>query len=587
MEDPSDTRRRSLSDRTWQEPPALPGDETLRALQNHLGISGGFTRLLAARGLVDADAAFAYLHPDPARLHDPLLMRGMREAVQRIVRAIENYEKILVFGDYDVDGTAGATIVYGYLKRLGARAHYYIPHRMADGYGFTAITLQKIAEWKADLVITVDHGSTAVEAPAQLRKLGVDLIVTDHHRFGTVVPDAVAVVNPQQPGCAYPFKGLAAAGVAYKLICALDEQLTEQQFWSLHGLCHTAPDYFLDLVALATVADMAPLVEENRLLVTMGLEALNSRLRPGLSGLVKECRIRGSITPQVISFKIAPKINASGRVGDPRVGMQLLLSHSFTEARRLARQLMQVNRERQEIERGVYANACEQIETMPHHAALILVGQGWHPGVIGSIATRIAFESRRPTLVLSHQEAPAVIGSVRSSENYNVLGVLEACQQLLERFGGHPSAAGLALHQANLPAFTRFFQAAAERDAAQACGADTKCVRIETWIEPDALTPQFLQEIALMAPFGYGNPEPVVGMRGFTLRNPAVVNSRHLRFHLAWDGGEPVEAYAWDRSEWEVESAARYDIAFMPQLSNTGEPRFQIRVLDLMHAETA
>ena len=463
--------------------------------------------------------------------------------------------------------------------------HYFIPHRLADGYGFTPASIRKIAEWKADLVITADHGSTDVEAPAQLRKLGIDLIITDHHQLGPTVPDAAALINPQQPGCAYPFKGLAAAGVAYKLICSLDEHLSEMGYWSIRGLCHTSPDYFLDLVALATVADMAPLQGENRILVKMGLEALNSRMRPGLSGLVKECRIRGTITPSVIAFKIAPKINALGRVGDPRLGMQLLLSHSFTEARRLARTLVEVNRARQEIERGVYADACEQMEAMPHHPALILVGHGWHPGVIGSIATRIAFQSRRPTVVLSHQDAPQVIGSARSSENYNVLSVLEACQELLERFGGHPSAAGLMLHHPNLPAFTRFFQEAAERDAATACGG-VDCIKIETWIEPEGLTRQFLNEIALMSPFGYGNPEPVVGVRGFTVRDPAVFNSRHLRFSVSCHDGEPVDAYAWDRSEWDVQASARYDIAFMPQLSADGT-RAQIRVVDLKHAEVA
>ncbi|HKI97408.1 MAG TPA: single-stranded-DNA-specific exonuclease RecJ [bacterium] len=585
MEDPKALQRRSLSDRTWEEPPALPGEAELRALRDGLGITEGFARLLAARGLHDVDEARTYLHPEAARLHDPLLMLGMREAVLRIVKAIENYEKVLVFGDYDMDGTAGASIFYGYLKRLGARVNYFIPKRLADGYGFTESSLQKIAEWKADLVITTDHGSTDLEAPERLRRLGIDLIISDHHQLGAGKPDAVALVNPQQPGCPYPFKGLAAAGVAYKLICALDQHLTEQHFWSVRGICHTSPDYFLDLVALATVADMAPLVGENRILVKLGLDILNTRLRPGLSGLVKECRIRGTITPSVIAFKIAPKINALGRVGDPRMGMQLLLSHSYTEARRLARHLVDVNRERQEIERIVYADASVQMEALTDHPALILVGDRWHPGVIGSIATRIAFESRRPTLVLSHQEAPEVIGSARSSENYNVLGVLEACQQLLERFGGHPSAAGMMLHQMNLHAFTSFFRDAAERDAPRACGGSKDHVRIETWIEAEDLTRQFLDEIAQMSPFGYGNREPVVGVRGFTVRDPAVVNSRHLRFSLACEGGAGVDAFAWDRSGWAVQPSARYDVAFMPQDASGDGSRPQIRVLDLIYAD--
>lgn len=584
MDDPNALQRRSVSDRIWEEPRARAGQAELRALRDALDISESFAQLLVARGLGSVDAAWAYLNPDVSRLHSPFLMLGMREAVQRIMQAIEHYEKVLVFGDYDMDGTAGASILYGYLKRLGSRVNYYIPHRMSDGYGFTPASLNRIAEWKPDLVITADHGSTDLDAAAQLRKLGTDLIITDHHQLGCTKPEATALVNPQQPGCPYPFKGLAAAGVAYKLISALDQELSDKRFWSVRGLCHTAPEYFLDLVALATVADMAPLVGENRVLVKAGLDVLNSRLRPGLSGLIKEFRIRGPITPGVIAFRIAPKINALGRVGDPRVGMQLLLSHSFTEGRRLARHLGEVNRTRQEIERGVYADACVQIKAMPDHPALILVGHRWHPGVIGSIATRIAFESRRPTVVLSHQEAPEVIGSARSSENYNVLGVLEACQELLERFGGHPSAAGLMLHQANVAAFTRFFRDAAERDAERACGRSEECLQIEAWIEPEGLTRRFLAELARMSPFGYGNPEPVVGVRGLTVRDPAVVNNRHLRFSLTCDGTPAVEGFAWDRSAWDVQAATRYDVAFLPQDVEPGADRPQIRVLDLMRA---
>ncbi len=397
------------------------------------------------------------------------------------------------------------------------------------------------------------------------------------------MPEAVALVNPQQPGCPYPFKPLSGAGVAYKVICALDAYLLERNFFDVHGICHTAPEYYLDLVALATVADMAPLVGENRVLVTLGLESLNARAKPGLSGLLKECRVRGPVTPNIISFKLAPKINALGRVGDPRLGMQLLLSRSFTEARRLARQLLSVNRERQEIERGVYADACGQMDALRDEPALVLVGRGWHPGVIGSIATRIAYQSRRPTVVLTGQDTPELSGSARSSGNYNVLQVLEACENLLERFGGHPSAAGLMLQATNLRPFTRFFQDAAERGAA-VCGNGENCLQIETWIEPEALTPAFLQELMQLSPFGYGNPEPVVGVRGFTVREPAVFNNRHLRFHIAAGDGQRLDAVAWDRSEWALESRARYDIAFVPQFNNHGA-RMQVRVLDLMQVE--
>ena len=586
MEDVRILQRRSLGDRVWEDPELTMRPIALRAFCDNLGISKALGRILALRGLQDEEAALKFLHPDASQLHPPFLMLGMREAVQRIVRAIENYEKILVFGDYDVDGTASAGIIYGYLKRLGARVYYYIPHRISDGYGFSPVTVRKIAGWQPDLVITCDHGSTEMDAAAALKPHGVDLIITDHHQLGASRPPALALVNPHQPGCPYPFKELAAAGVAYKLICALDQQLTELNFWNHRGLCHTEPSYYLDLVALATVADMAPLVGENRVLVKIGLDALNSRLKPGLSGLVKECRVRGPITPTTISFKLAPKINALGRVGDPRLGMQLLLSHSFTEARRLARYLLEVNRKRQEIEREVYADVSEQIERMPRHAALILVGQGWHPGVIGSIATRVAHQTRRPTVVLSQEKTPQMVGSARSSENYNVLKVLDACQSLLERYGGHPSAAGLALHPINLTAFTEFFQSAAERDGQGVVAHKNHKLKIEAWIEPEELTPPFLQELFRLSPFGYGNPEPVVGVHAFQVDNPSVFQNRHLKFSLACENGAHLEAFAWEHSDWEVSSATRYDIAFMPQVHIGAEGvRSQLRVLDLKAAE--
>ena len=558
----------------------------VRVLSRELGITPEFGCLLSARGLEHPEAAYDFLNPDESQLHPPFLMADMDLAVRRILRAVENYEKILVFGDYDVDGTAGAVILYSYLKRLGARTFYYIPHRITDGYGFTEPTLNRVMDWEVDLVITTDHGSTEMEAPETLKRHGIDLIVTDHHHLGPAKPRVTALVNPHQPGCPYPFKDLSAAGVAFKVIGALDEHLESINFWDRHGLRRTPPEYFLDLVALATVADMSPLLGENRVLVKLGLEMLNKKMRPGLSGLVRESRIRGAITPNTITFKLAPKINALGRVGDPRVGMRLLLSHSFTESRRLARHLIDTNRERQKIEREVYQCAMTMLETMPEEPATILVGLDWHPGVIGSIASRIAFQTHRPTVVLTGQGKQELGGSARGGKHHNVLGALQACQGLLNRFGGHRNAAGLALLRENLAAFSQDFQAASALECFNNGTEGGDGLRIETWIEPKALTTRFLEELNLLSPFGFGNPEPVIGVRGFTVRKPAVFNSRHLRFQLPCGNGGHLDAYAWDHSDWELNSSKRYDIAFMPQMfSGAGGPEAQVRVLDLKYAE--
>lgn len=583
MEDTTTPAHLSLSRKEWIDPEPIQGAATVRTLSNDLDISETLAEILALRGIADVDAAHRFLHPDEAQLHPPQLMLGMHEAVQRIMRAVDDYEKILVIGDYDVDGTAGAVILFSYLKRLGARVGYYIPQRLSDGYGFTPSILRRIVEWKTGLVITADFGSTEVEAPGLLKPHGIDLIITDHHQLGPTAPDAAALVNPHQPNCPYPFKDLSAAGVSFKVVCALDDHLEKIDFWNRRGICHTAPSYFLDMVALATVADMSPLRGENRVLVKLGLDQLNGKPRPGMSGLVKECRLRGPITPRAITLKLAPKINALGRVGDPRMGVQLLLSHSFTEGRRLARQLMDVNRARQVIEREVYAMAREQMDSLPDLPAIILVGDNWHQGVIGSIATRLAYQEGRPTIVLTHPSGDELSGSARGMDRYDVLSMLEDCQMLLERFGGHRNAAGLSLFAHNLPEFSTRFQSAVEKDG---MGLDPdqerRRLRIEAWIGQEDLTPQLVDEMNRLSPFGQGNPEPVVGVRGFRPGNPAVINNRHLKFHLPCGTGQKLEAFAWDHSDWELEGSGTYDMAFTPQTApNHNGGHAQLSVLDL------
>jgi single-stranded-DNA-specific exonuclease len=579
MEQPETDARRSFSGRRWISPAQDYQEAALEELCLRLNISHDLGRILAARKLMDADTALRFLNPGEEQLHPPELLLSMREAVLRISRAIDRFEKILIFGDYDVDGTCAAAILFGYLKRLGARVAYYIPHRISEGYGISQPALREIEAWGADLVVTTDCGSTDLAAPQRLHKIGADLIITDHHQLGPERPNAVALVNPQQPGCPYPFKGLSAAGVAYKVACGLDRYLTETGYWERAGCRHTSPGYYLDLVALATVADMSPLVGENRALVKLGLDALNTQPRPGLAGLLQECNVRGPVTPAVISFKLAPKINALGRIGDPRMGVQLLLARSVAEARRMARYLVALNRQRQVIEREVLVSATLQAEAMSNRPALVLVGGDWHPGVLSSIASRIAFQTGKPTIVLTLSRQPQVLGSARGGDGFNILQVLEACAPLLARFGGHPGAAGLALDPANLTAFTERFLAAAEQAGCEAQPPESQPLAIETWIDPETLTHAFVEEISRLSPFGYCNPEPVIAVRGVRLGNATVFNERHLRMNLISPNGDRFDAFAWDHSEWCFADNERYDVAFMPQLHG-GPGRMQVKVVD-------
>jgi single-stranded-DNA-specific exonuclease len=578
-------RGRSIGGRTWVDVVGDCGPEALLALCERLNVSQGVGKILAARRLLDAGEAERFLNPVESQLHPPGLMLGMNEAVQRIVSAVERNQKIVVFGDNDVDGTASTTILYSYLKRLGARATYYLPHRILDGYGFTPATLQKLHAGGTDLVVATDHGSTDLQGPPRLKELGIDLIIADHHQLGAQKPEPAILLNPHQPGCSYPFKGLSATGVVFKLVCGLDRHLESMDYWSQQGLCRTPPAYYLDLVALATVADMSPLVGENRILVKLGLEAINSHPRPGLAGLMRECHIRGPVTPNAITFKLAPKINALGRIGDPRVGVQLLVSHSYAEARRIARYMVQLNRERQELEHSALDSALSLAEAQADRPVMVLVGGDWHPGVVGSIASRLSFQTGKPTIVLTLSNAPQVVGSARGGAfGVNILALLAACSPLLIRYGGHPAACGLALDPANLTEFTRRIYEAVAENPALCAGADNRPLEIESWLEADALTHSFVEELAILSPFGHCNPEPVLAVRGVTLGNPTVFNQRHLRFSLLCPNGQAFDAMAWEHSAWSVSPDTPYDIAFMPQPGESGA-RTQVKVLDLIQVE--
>ncbi len=576
--------RRSLGGRQWIDPVPDYRAQALLDLQERLCISEGLARVLAFRRLLDAEEALRFLNPAEDQLHAPESLLGMPQAVQRLTHAIEGYQKIVVFGDTDVDGASATTILYSYLKRLGARACYYLPQRMQDGYGFSPATVSKLHATGAELVVTTDHGSTELAGPPLLRALGIDLIITDHHQLGPVRPDAVALVNPQQPDCPYPFKGLSASGVVFKLVCALDTSLTQADFWNRHGIARISPGYYLDLVALATVADMSPLVGENRILVKLGLEAINTHPRPGLAGLIKECHVQPPITASAITFKLAPKINALGRIGDPRLSVQLLTSHSYTEARRLARCMVDLNRQRQEVERLAYTSALPQAEAQADRPVLILVGGDWHPGIVGSIASRVAFQTGKPTVALTLSQAPQVLGSARGGQSYNILSALDSCASLLIRYGGHPQACGLALDPANLNDFIQRLLQAVEASGAQHCPPLQRPLEIEAWIDADQLTGDFVEELGLLSPFGHCNPEPVLAVRGLAVGPPCVVHNRHLRFDLICPSGLKLEGFAWDHGEWDVQDSLRYDIAFMPQGAESRRTP-QVKVLDLKTSE--
>jgi single-stranded-DNA-specific exonuclease len=326
---------------------------------------------------------------------------------------------------------------------------------------------------------------------------------------------------------------------------------------------------------------MSPLVGENRVLVKLGLDLINTRPRPGLAGLIRESNIRGGISPSTINFKLAPKINALGRIGDPRLGMQILLAHSFTEGRRLARHLATVNRMRQEIERNVLSSAMRQVEEAHDPSAFVLVGNDWHPGVIGIIATRIAYQYQRPTVVITLANHRQALGSARGCGAIGVLDALASCENLLDRFGGHANACGLALQPERVSEFRDRFSAFIQENHGAAPAAGQRSIEIETWIDPALLDSRFCDEIARLSPFGYGNPEPVFGVRALNMDHPAVTQSRRLRFQLA-GARYTDECVGWDQAEWTRNLSGSFDVALTPQLLYGPEGvRSNFRVVDM------
>ncbi len=572
----------SFSSLLWQSQETCDEEKHVKQLCSDLGLSPTFGKILVRRGMCEVETVYRYLHPSSDQCHDPYLMRGMEQAVERVYLALRRREKVVIYGDYDVDGTAGTVILYRYFKRIGIRVHYFIPERLKDGYGMTESTLSELRRKKTNVIITVDNGSTAVEESKLLKRMGIDLIITDHHQLGTEMPVATAMLNPQQPLCKYPFKGLCGTGVAFKFLMAFDRHLTQQGYWEYSGYIRPDLQRDLDLVAFATVSDRVPLVDENRVYVQRGLELLNHSPRPGLQTLIRESNIRCPITPNVISFKLAPKINAVGRLADPRTGARLLLARSHMEARPYAQKLIEVNTERQQIERQVLLAASELAETQEDQDVIILVNENWHPGVVGSVAAKIAGRFHKTTVALTHSGDSLFVGSIRAVDSFDVCSALQDCSDFLEKFGGHKAAAGLSLLNANLNEFCTKFRSFVEGNLQQSSSESCESLNIDAWIQAQELETGLTQELLQMSPFGVLNPEPVLVLRNTKPTDAMVFGNNHLKFYV--DTSEcNVEVFAWDHSDWFAKVKGHVDIAMIPQthMDSNGGTRLQFRAVDI------
>ena len=558
---------------------AEPSAEIAETLRRELSLPPALCRLLALRGFTQPESAKRYLRPRLEDLHDPFLLAGMDAAVERLRKAIDNGEKILVHGDYDVDGICSAALYTRVLRSLGATVQAFVPHRLADGYDLGHAGVRAAAEFGASLILTGDCGIVAFDAVRAAADLGIDVIVTDHHTPGAQLPQCVAVVNPNRPDCRYPEKGLAGVGVAFKLCQALA---------STYGLPEDALWYYLDLVAVATIADLAPLTGENRALTRYGLRLLTQTKNPGLAALLKTAGLHEHpvLAAGQISHVLAPRINAVGRMSEAARGVKLLLEDDPERALAIAHSLEEENRTRQEVDRATLQQALDMLEgdfDPERNRVIVLAAEGWHPGVIGIVASRVVELLHRPTILIALEEGgERGRGSARSIPAFHLYNALHSCARLLERFGGHKYAAGLEIRAENIPVL---------RSELEAYAADV--------LTPDDLVPELTYDLELtlpeanvdllrlmrhLGPHGVGNPSPVFVARNVMVGGyPRIVGENHIKLQLVQDGAQlPAIGFRMAHRLADLDVSGKIDVAFQLQLDRyNGYEYLQARLLDL------
>ncbi len=528
----------------WIAPP--PREDATALLVSELGLSPLAARVLVHRGHADPAAASRFLHPGLGELHDPRQMLGMDAAAARIRRAIADREPVLLYGDYDVDGSTSVVILKKLLDLAGADSTFHVPHRLRDGYGMHPEAIRDAAARGVKLVISVDTGIRATEVVRLARELGVDVIVTDHHLPEAELPPALAVLNPNQPGCPYPEKNLCGAGVAFKLVQGVMAELG----WA-ESRARKLTESFLKMVAIATVADVVPLTGENRAIVKHGLAGLGDTPNPGLRALLEVAGFGDGKSPTAgqVAFRIAPRINAAGRMASASDVVEMFLTSDPARARELSLRLHELNKERQDAEAAMIRQILEHCEREPvddSRRALVFAGEGWHRGVVGIVASRLVDRFHRPAFVLGIEtERGFAQGSGRSAAGFHLLDALESMPELFAKFGGHKQAAGLTMEIGRVDEFRRRIEEyAGERISADDLRAT---YRVDSVLGLRELTPAAVQELFDLAPFGFGNPAPLLQISDASVVDePRLMKERHLRLRVRQQGAtQTVKAWNW------------------------------------------
>lgn len=577
----------------WKIAPSDKG--TQEALARELNVLPLTAGILINRGLVEADKAFLFLRPSLDGLHDPFLLKDMDKACGRIVSAMAQGEKIAVYGDYDVDGVTAASCLFLFFRELGVEITPYIPRRLSEGYGLNADAIKKLHAEGVKLIITVDCGSSNNDEIILANSLGVDVIITDHHEMSEK-PPAFAVINPKAKGCPFPFKGLAGVGVAFNLMMAMRVLLRKQGWFEMErGLPSSRrkngePNLkkYLDLVAIGTIADVVPLVDENRIFASCGLRELEATERPGLIALKEAARVRpGRIDATTVAFQLAPRLNAAGRVASASLAFTLLTTEDAQEATRLADALNSENASRQRIEEGILQDALTMIGAGVGDRGIVLASEGWHAGVIGIVASRLVDRYCRPVVMIALDNGVGK-GSARGVKSFDLLAGLESCAELLVRFGGHKAAAGLTVRQENVEAFREKFLYHLKQSLPDE--ALEREIDLDALTTLDALDLRQAEEFLTLAPFGSCNPEPVLGVLDASILATEVVGTKHLRFKLKQNGRAgnsigsmgSIGGIGFGLAEMHPMKGPGYSLAFSPYVDEwQGTRRLKLRIKDV------
>lgn len=560
-----------------------PSSDGWMTLRDVLDLHPITAQILWNRGVRDIEVARAFLEPSLDAMHDPFTMKDMMSAVGEVLKAIERGLRIAIHGDYDVDGVCSVAVLFGFLRDIGANVTYFIPKRDQDGYGLNSDTVRALHADGVGLLITTDCGISNVAEVDLANELGMRCIIVDHHTIPPELPRARAILNPLQVDCPFPFKHLAAVGVTFNFVAALTTELRAR------GVFKVVPEpdlrRYLDLVAMGTVADVMPLVDENRIFVRLGLEVLSKRRRAGVSALMDQAGIDvGPVSARTVSYRIAPRINAAGRMSDATICVELLTTRDYKRAVKLAESLERLNAARQHAERGIMEEALTIAEQQAtHNRILVIAGNHWHRGVLGIVASRVTETFHRPAVLVGIEDGIAR-GSARSVEGINLVETFQRVDHLLATYGGHSQAAGLSLESSQIEQFTVDVQ-----DAALQVLGDKPIPRpvlaLDGVVAFGDIDGKLIRELELLGPFGAGNPEPVLLSKSSLPSNVRVVNDRHVRARLR-DVSGTIDAFGFAMSDQSITLRRAVKVAFVPrQFRLYGRPRLEIQIRDVRAAD--